>query len=127
MRKLVGMLAMLLACLSFAACSDDDKVNVTVDQIIGEWKIVKVDGSEPAQPMTMEVTSSRLSIDVNLYDYSFTLVYDYVIDGDRLILDGEDGSAVATVLALTETTATIRVASNEDGALLKGTIECVRI
>lgn len=118
---------MLLACLSFAACSDDDKVNVTVDQIIGEWKIVKVDGSEPAQPMTMEVTSSRLSIDVNLYDYSFTLVYDYVIDGDRLILDGEDGSAVATVLALTETTATIRVASNEDGALLKGTIECVRI
>lgn len=28
MRKLVGMLAMLLACLLFAACSDDEKVHM---------------------------------------------------------------------------------------------------
>lgn len=126
MRKLVGMLAMLLACLLFAACSDDEKVHVTTEMIVGEWEIVKVDGSEPAQPMTLDIRDGYLYLEV-VMGSTYGFYYDYEIKGNQLFLEGEYGTAIAAVLSLTDTEARLKVVSNEEGQILSGTIDCIRI
>lgn len=126
MRKLVGLLPMLLACLSFAACFDDDKVHVTTEMIVGEWKIVKVDGGDPTQPMTLDIRDGYLYLEV-VMGSTYGFYYDYEIKGNQLFLEGEYGTAIAAVLSLTDTEARLKVVSNEEGQTLSGTIDCIRI